>query len=113
MIVKLMLAKSKARQRRKNKTNGIRYEPAFLQDCLTIRSKSSTVYRYLRDNGILPLPTMGTLDRLRRINSNITATADLAEEQSEDERQLSSSPVRENESELSPSPVMIEIISAE
>lgn len=108
MIVKAMLAKAEARLGRNNNVNGIRYEPAFLQECLTIRSKSSTVYRYLRNNGILPLPSMTTLDRLRRIaSSNAITTADVTEGQSE----LIHS---ENERELSPSPIMtVEIISTE
>lgn len=111
MIVKAMVSKSEARLGRNNVASGIRYERAFLQECEIIRGKSSTVYRYLRNNAILPLPSITTLDRLRRKASKNSSVA-VAPEHPETEIILSTSETEENEREHSPSPVMtLEIIA--
>lgn len=64
--MKLMVMKSEMRPGRDNRLTAIRYDPAFLTECELIRKKSSIAYRYLRNSGILPLPSFTTLDRLRR-----------------------------------------------
>lgn len=69
-----MVAKANVRPGRDNRLTAIRYEPSFLNECELIRKKSSIAYRYLRNSGLLPLPSLTTLDRLRRKASNLVNT---------------------------------------
>lgn len=71
MIVRAMVSKANIRPGRDNRLTAIRYEPSFLNECELIRKKSSIAYRYLRNSGLLPLPSFATLDRLRRKASSV------------------------------------------
>jgi len=56
-----VLSQAKRNTHAKSNT-GIRYDPEWLLDSLLIRCKSKAAYRMLRDNGYLPLPSIGTLN---------------------------------------------------
>lgn len=42
----------------------MRYEPGFLIESLLLKMKSPKAYRYLRENKILPLPELSTIQRI-------------------------------------------------
>ncbi|XP_057366562.1 uncharacterized protein LOC130687415 [Daphnia carinata] len=78
LVVKTMMAKAKVTPGRNDRFTAMRYDPEFLADCLLIKRKSSAVYKHLRSNGILPLPSLSTLLRLAKksnlgsLNSEVT-----------------------------------------
>lgn len=46
------------------KAYGMKYDAGFLLQCLLLKMKSSTTYKHMRDNKILPLPSPSTIRRL-------------------------------------------------
>jgi hypothetical protein len=61
MVIKAILKKSECQEKQ-----GIRYDTEWLFQCLLLRVKSPKGYDHLRENGILPLPSHSTIQRLIR-----------------------------------------------
>ena len=58
MVVNAILEKAK------HKPKGVRYDPAFLLECVLLRIKSKAAYLHLKENKILPLPDPSTIRKL-------------------------------------------------
>ena len=58
MVVKAIFAKAQSHK------NGVRYDPAFLLECVLLRIKCKKGYTHLRENKILPLPDPSTIRKL-------------------------------------------------
>jgi hypothetical protein len=61
-----MMAKATVNPGRNDRFSAMRYDPEFLKECLRIRNKSSSAYKHLRSEGILPLPSQNTLLRIMK-----------------------------------------------
>jgi hypothetical protein len=61
MFIKAIIKKSDCQEKQ-----GIRYDTEWLFQCLLLRVKSPKAYDHLSGNGILPLPSHSTIQRLIR-----------------------------------------------
>lgn len=60
----MLIAKGSIDRFRDRNGNGMRYEHAFLMQCVVLKMKSNAAYVHIRANLLLPLPSPSTIRRL-------------------------------------------------
>ncbi|KZS02797.1 Uncharacterized protein APZ42_000014, partial [Daphnia magna] len=64
VIINTFILKGKAElQATSGRSHSMKYDSGFLMQCLLLKLKSSSTYTHLKNNNILPLPSLSTLRR--------------------------------------------------